>query len=77
MTLHIWACLVCKVSSSIAHISLQHYVSVSIPVAADCLAALIFAKPKYVMLKIMFGYCRLYCGMQKLYYVLPSGYVSR
>ena len=29
-----------------------------------------------VPLKVTFGYC-LYCGMQKLYYVLPSGYISR
>ena len=35
------------------------------------------AKPKYVMLKVMFGYCCLYCGMRKLYYVLPLGYISR
>ena len=25
----------------------------------------------------MFGYCCLYCGMRKLYYVLPPGYISR
>ena len=33
------------------------------------------AKPKYVTLKVMFEYCCLYCGMQKLYYVLPPGYI--
>ena len=33
------------------------------------------AKPKYVTLKVMFGYCCLYCGIQKLYYVLPPGYI--
>ena len=32
------------------------------------------AKPK---LKVMFGYCCLYCVMWKLYYVLPPGYISR
>ena len=56
--------------------SLQHYVSVLTPVVADCLAALILAKPKYVTLKVTFGYCCLHCGMQKLYYVLPSDYIS-
>ena len=54
-----------------AHMSLQHYISVSTPVVADCLA-----KPKYVTLKVTFGYC-LYCGTQKLYYVLHSGYIHK
>ena len=57
------------VQSILTHCS-HVYVSVSTPVVADCLA-----KPKYVTLKVTFGYC-LYCGMQKLYYVLPSGYIS-
>ena len=42
-------------SHVIAHMSLQHYVSVSTPVVADCLA-----KPKYVTLKVTFGYCLYY-----------------
>ena len=52
-----------------SHVIAALYVAVSTPVVADCLA-----KPKYVTLKVTFGYC-LYCGMQKLYYVLPSGYI--
>ena len=51
-----------------SHVIAALYISVSTP---DCLA-----KPKYVTLKVTFGYC-LYCGMQKLHYVLPSGYISR
>ena len=35
------------------------------------------AKPKHVTLKVMFGYCCLYCGMRKLYYVLPPGYICK
>ena len=69
-----------EVYSSIAraHVSLHYellnmydqYASTPVGLAAS-------AKPKYVTLKVMSGYCCLYRGMWKLYYVLAPGYVSR
>ena len=55
--------------SNLSHYNYMYDQHASTPVG---LAA--SAKHKYVTPKVMFGYCCLYCGMRKLYYVLPPGY---
>ena len=52
--------------SHVIYISTSYYVSVSTPVVA--------AKSKYVTIKVMLLFIQWYA---KLYYVLPSGYISR
>ena len=63
-----------KVFSSIAHVSLHELICMYDQHTSTPVGLAASAKPKYVTPKVMFGYCCSYCGMRKLYYVLPPGY---